>query len=401
VNENRNDIRDYYRVIWKRKWLIVIPTFFCVVITAVWSLFVTRKWEIDCIIKPSKFYVQTDSGEFQEKTVINPQQISELINNYTYDRIIADELGIDLKKYLGLEAEELKKTNLIKVSIRTSDIEKGKSILHSLFKYLKRDLDKKIELEVKGLENLVAGNENLINQKELSIKDKLNDIKIIENEIKLKKIDIQEKERQKSEKKLEIESTGNLLKISQEREKNILSELKEFKQRIKEIEKQQMKVISEGKKEENALSLLLFSNEIQQNLQYYNTLDKELGNERVQQENLRLLIKIKEGEIKNLELQIDQMKTQIDTLNTHINEKKNDIEKIKNEMGNIQNTISLLKERKSRVDFSQLVKEPTSSLYPVSPKRRLNVLIAFILGIAVFTLLAFILEYTQSQGGEE
>ena len=397
MSEDRNDIRDYFRVIWKRKWLIIIPTFFCVVITAVLSFILPRKWEVDCIIKPSKFFIQSETGEFKEITFINPQQISELINNHTYDANIADELGLSLKKFPELEAMELKETNLIRVSLSIADVETGKSILYSLFKYLKKDLDNKIELEVKGLENLITNNENMILQKELSTMDRLNDIKVIENEKKLKKIAIQEKERQKLEKQQEIDSIENFLKISQEREKSILSELNEVKQRIKVIEQQQMKALSEEKKEGSALSLLLYSNEIQQNLQYYNTLDKELGNERINQENWRLNIKMKEGDIKNLESQIAQTKTQIDTLNTRISDKKNEIEKIKNEIGNIQNSIALLNERKSRIGYSQLVKEPTSSLSPVSPKRRLNVLISFILGITVFTLVAFIIEYTKPQ----
>jgi len=54
--------------------------------------------------------------------------------------------------------------------------------------------------------------------------------------------------------------------------------------------------------------------------------------------------------------------------------------------------IDNLNERKGRLDYAQLIKEPTSSLYPVSPKKKLNVLIASILGLMAFTMLAFFLE---------
>jgi len=106
---------------------------------------------------------------------------------------------------------------------------------------------------------------------------------------------------------------------------------------------------------------------------------------------------MKEGEIKNLKDQTAQTKTNIDTLNTRISDKKNEIEKVKNDISNIRDSILLLEERKSRIEYTQLVKQPTSSLSPVSPKRKLNVLIAFVLGITVFTLFAFILEYTKPQ----
>jgi hypothetical protein len=372
-----------------------------VAVTAALSITLPRKWEVDCILKPSKFFIQSETGEFKEITVINPQQISALINNGTYDKSIADELGLVLKKFPGLRARELVGTKLIQVSLRTPDIEEGKSILHSLFKYVRRDLDSKIELEMKGLENLIENNKNFVQQKELSIMDKQNEIKVIENENKLNKIDIQENERHELEKRQEIASVENLLKISQKREESILSELNEVKERIKVIEEQHLKALSEEKKEENALGLLLYSNVVQQNMQYYNTLDKELFTERINQENWMLSIKMKEGEIKNLQDQTARTKTKMDTLNTYISDKKNEIEKIRNNIRNIQNSIALLEERKSKIDYTQLVKQPTSSLSPVSPKRRLNILIAFVLGITVFTLFAFILEYTKPANTEE
>ena len=400
MNGDRDDFRDYFRVIWKKKWLIMIPTFFCVAATAALSTALPRKWEVDCILKPSKFFVQAESGEFKEIAVINPRQISALINNRTYDTSIADELGLVLKNFPKLQAQELRDTNLVRVSVRIPDVEVGKSILHSLFKHVRRDLDSKIELEVKGLENLIENNKNFVQQKELSILDKQNEIRVIENENKVNKIEIQRNDRHELEKQQEIVSVENLLKISKKREENILSELNEVKQRIKTIEEQHMKALSEKTKEDNAISLLLFSNVIQQNLGYYNTLDKELVDERIKQENWMLSIKMKEGEIKNFQDQTAETKTKMDTLNTYISDKKNEIEKIKNDIRNIQNSIALLEERKSRIDYTQLVKLPTSSLSPVSPKRRLNVLIAFVLGIIVFTLFAFILEYTNPQNTE-
>jgi uncharacterized protein involved in exopolysaccharide biosynthesis len=44
-----------------------------------------------------------------------------------------------------------------------------------------------------------------------------------------------------------------------------------------------------------------------------------------------------------------------------------------------------------------LVKEPTPSLYPVSPRKRVNVAIAGILGLFMFTMLAFFIEYISKQ----
>jgi len=62
-----------------------------------------------------------------------------------------------------------------------------------------------------------------------------------------------------------------------------------------------------------------------------------------------------------------------------------------------KNQISLLNDKKARIDYTQLVKEPTSSLFPVSPRKKMNVLVAGFLGVFVFTMLAFFLEYLRKQ----
>jgi len=95
--------------------------------------------------------------------------------------------------------------------------------------------------------------------------------------------------------------------------------------------------------------------------------------------------------------QIVVIKTEIEKIKNGIKTVKNNIEKIKNTI-NIQETeITLLEDKKARIDYTQLIKEPTSSLYPVSPRKKHNVLIAGILGLMIFTMLAFFLEYLEKQ----
>ena len=76
---------------------------------------------------------------------------------------------------------------------------------------------------------------------------------------------------------------------------------------------------------------------------------------------------------------------------------KTEIDRINNEIEEVKNKIAFLKERKGRIDYTQLIKEPTSSVGPVSPKKKRNVLIAGVLGLFTFTILAFFFEYVQKQ----
>jgi len=207
--------------------------------------------------------------------------------------------------------------------------------------------------------------------------------------------------------------------------------MKEVKNRVDKIEEEQRKVLKEGS-DKNALSILLYSNEIQNNLRYYNTLDEKLSSEKITQENINLTIEERKAAIKqinnqieqirtqiddiktaidDIKTQIDDIKTQIDDIHTQIDNINNEIGKInyeidtikngiiikKNEIENVRNEITYFQERKARIDYTQLIKGPTSSLYPISPKKKLNVLIAGILGLFVFTTLAFFLEYLEKQ----
>jgi capsular polysaccharide biosynthesis protein len=366
------ELMDLLLVIWKRKWLIILPTLLCVIAAGVISFMLPQKWEVDAIIQPSRLFIQNQQGEFQEVVVTTPNQIAGQINEDSYNRLVAAELNVDLRRFPQLKAESLKDTNLVRISIREEDIQKAKSVLLSLFKHLKVELDRKVDVEMKGIDTKITENENLIKLKEFNIKDTL-------NEIKLKEID-------KNKIKQEILSAENKLKISEEREKNILEEMKTVKQRIDEIEAQQKEALAQTKEGSEAISLLLYSNEIQNNFRYFNILDEKLSNEKIIRENLDLFIKERKESIKMLDTQIEKLNTGID--------------KIKNEIDNTKNDISLLRERKGQIDYAQLIKEPTPSLYPVSPRKKLNVAIAGILGLMIFTILAFFIEYIEKHKEE-
>lgn len=395
--EDEIELMDYLNVLWKRKWLIILPTFFLVFAVGILSFMLHPVWEVDAIVVPSKFFVQTEQGQFEEVVVVDPKQIAGQINQGSYNNLISAELNIDRKMFPKIHAENLRDTKLVRISAREKDVKKAKLILNALFNHLKQEFDRKIDVEIKVIDTEIATNKNLIKLKGLVIKDKLSAIKIKENEIKSKKIDITSKEIDKTKLQQQIQSAENNLEISKNRVSNILEEMSAVKKRIDGLDEQQKKALAEKRGEADALSFLLYSNEVQQNLRYYNTLDEKLSTEKISQENLSLLKKEKSEEIKQVDTQIEKFYTDIDTIKTQINEVQNEIQKIKNEIENITNEISLISERKMRIDYAQLIKEPTASLYPVSPRKKLNVLIAGVLGLMIFTMLAFFIEYIKKQ----
>jgi capsular polysaccharide biosynthesis protein len=329
MNEYKEvELIDYLNIIWKRKWLILIPTILLAVVAGIISFLLPQKWEIDILIQPSKFLFQTREGRFEELVVVPPKQIASQINQAAYNNLISKDLNIDLKKLPKLKAVNITDTSLVRVYLREKDIQKAKLILYSLFKHLKKQLDQKVDVEIKDLDY----------------------------EIKTKEIE-------KSIREDEIKTAKNKLNIVKKRIEEIGKEMSDIRKRVEELEKEQrLNLKRENRSEAESLAMLLYSNEIQQSLMNYNTLNELLMSKKVEEENIVLKIKSEEENIKQ-----------------------------------VDNQIINLNERKGMLDYAQLIKEPSSSLSPVYPKKKLNVLIAGILGLIIFTMLGFFLEYLEKQ----
>jgi len=312
---------DYLNALWKRKWLIIVPTLGLVIVVAIISILMPPVWEVEMILQPAKFFSQTPGGQFIDVLITDPRQIATEINQKSYDFSIAKKLKLDIQKFPKLRAEYLKDTKLVRIAINEKDVEKAKAILQSLFLILKENLDKKIFIEIDNINTEIRKNEL--------------------------EIDLLTKE---------IVILQNKLNILEQREREILAEMKAARERISRIEKEQLDALKGGGKE--ALGQLLYSNEIQQNFQYINTLNELVSDKKIEREDLAQKRKENEQAIEVL-----------------------------------RNSDNNLKERKGKFDYTQVIKEATPSIFPVSPKKMLNVLLAGILGLMIFSLVALFLAY--------
>ena len=431
---NEKSLTEYVFILWRKKWSILIPTLIMTAIVAIVSFTMTPVWEVDAVLLPSKFVVQTGQGQIEEFLVTDPKQLAGQIKESSYNNAISAELKIDLRTFPRIEAENIKDTKLIRVSVKEKDISKGKRILASLFQNIKSELDKKAEVEVKSYDTQISAkqndikdkefsikdNENQIDLKRLGIKDQESDIRTRENEIKKKKNDMTLKDLEVEARKIDkdkaakdIETEKNRIKISEERYNSIFDEMKAAKVRIDELDKTLQKALAEKKQAADSIGLLLYSNEIQQNLRYYNSLEERLSAEKLTQQNSWSNIREKEADIRqadnqieqvrtqkesltadiaNIETSIGKIKTEIDKIHTEIRLIRNDNEKIKNTINTLGSDIQLLINKKARVDYAQFVKSPTPSINPVAPNKRMNVILSFIIGFAFFSLIVLTVE---------
>ncbi len=186
-------------------------------------------------------------------------------------------------------------------------------------------------------------------------------------DVELKDIDyeIRQNEIDKEGAKTEIEILNKKILISKQRQKDLIKEMESIKLRIGDIEEEQMKALKkESRSEAESLALLLYSNEIQQSLRSYEMLNEKLADERMREE-------AGYSEVKQQETKIQKA----------------------------DNEITILNERRGRLDFTKVIKEPTPSAEPVSPGLGLVVLVSFVLGLMISVLLALLVDYIQKRKG--
>jgi len=203
-----------------------------------------------------------------------------------------------------------------------------------------------VELSRKVLESLIG----LI---KINIDEKVRiELSTIDSEITFEEI---EKERRTKE----IKILNTKIGVINQRKSDIIKEMASIKARIEELEKEQLRALNKEEKSElESLGLLLYSNEIQQSLMYHETLSEKLSQ-----------AKLEEGSVHSI-----------------IQEEYAKIRESENSMAN-------LKERKGRIDFTKIIKQPSPSRSPIFPNKKLNVFIAGIFGLMIFTIIAFLLEY--------
>ncbi len=61
----------------------------------------------------------------------------------------------------------------------------------------------------------------------------------------------------------------------------------------------------------------------------------------------------------------------------------------------MKSEIETLAIKRQSIENIKLIQPPQSSIYPIKPKKKLNVMLAFVIGLMFSIFLAFFLEYLQ------
>lgn len=161
-------------------------------------------------------------------------------------------------------------------------------------------------------------------------------------------------------------------RTSKQHIKNIQKQIDELSSRIKLVRensnlliKERNTFLSNNTSESNILSAVLYTNTIQQNIAFENTCRQQVNDYVTKREDERL-----------------------------------NLDKLNGESGRLLKEIKSLEFKKNNVQNIEILQPPTSSPYPIKPKKTLNVILAFVVGFFGMLFLAFFLEYVQGHRGE-
>jgi len=291
--ENTVELIDLLRVIWKWKWFILVFTFASSVLAGAISLTLPKIYEVTMVIEPGIIDVGPD-GKFiyiDSSVNIGSKIESQAFNSAIYRRMSADKRELNLT----FKTTQIGNSNTVRVRLEIEDKDKGVQALSYLYNEL-----------TNGYKRYVASKKSEFDQK------------IAMNK---RQLDAKSDERKSLEKEIAmVKNTNDTL-------------IEEWS-----------RLIRIGSDKVDKLSLLVYTNSIQQNIAHINDLSVKSS---------------------KLLAEIEEMKAEIGILEIN----KQSIENIK------------------------LIQPAQPSISPIKPKVMINAILAFVSGFIVSFILAFFLEY--------
>jgi capsular polysaccharide biosynthesis protein len=273
--EERIELMNILRTVWKWKYLILIGTLAFAVIVGIISFHMTKIYQIDMIVMPG--ILKIDQGG-KHTYIDSPENIKALIEAGTFNEQILENMGKannkDLPKWLTFKVNIPNRSNTLKISYQISNIDQGINILSNLSRLLLEKYDKLVSyFQVKY---------------EMQINPKKNEIDSL---------------------KVSLQSSKQIMKNIQERINQLTSEIALINKNTISLIEERDNLLSKGSTDK-ILSSILYINTIQQNLSLANTYKNEINeyssqkeNEKVELEKIQKKIKDTLEEIKNLEFE--------------------------------------------------------------------------------------------------
>ncbi|XOB41518.1 MAG: YveK family protein [Candidatus Nealsonbacteria bacterium] len=150
--EEEIDLMDYIKVIFKRKWLILVIFLVAVIAAGVFSYFAPKIYKISASF---------EIGIIGDKIIEEPNQVIGKINGDAYGILVREKLGI--LEYPEVKAENPKGTNLVITETESINPELTKNVLNEINNLIIEDHQREINLRKELLEKEIQGLQESIN----------------------------------------------------------------------------------------------------------------------------------------------------------------------------------------------------------------------------------------------
>ncbi|MBU0735711.1 MAG: hypothetical protein KKG10_16375, partial [Proteobacteria bacterium] len=431
---------------WKWKYLILIGTLVCVIGAAVVSLNMTKIYGISTVVQPGMLKVTEDG-----KTVYidSPQNIQALIETGGVNGQVLKNIKFpDTEKpprSVEFKVTIPKNTNALEVLYETPYVDIGLQIVKNLNNGLLDRYSRLIKLYEDNYNNEIRSKSNeafKLSEKVAKVKHAMstaeaeNESRVSEISAKIstKRAEISTAEAEKDSTIKQQTNNAATVKAQIDAKKkqiiNLQQRISDVKMEIDRVSKntdllieERTRFLASSGKQDNILASVIYTNTIQQNISYLNTLrstinstnhqifqedvgvetlenkirDVAIQNDKIEKQTQYRVENLK-SDIKDLEAQkeslIKQTKYKVETMQSEIKD-------FENEKNYISGEIKSIEFKKNNIQNIQIIRPPKSSLSPIKPKTRLNVMLAGVVGLFLTVFLAFFVEYVSKYKNRE
>ncbi len=358
------DLADLVAVLWRRRWTIFFCTFMFACVGVLYAYLSTPKYAVTAQLRPG---ITGYTGKGEPKYDLKPQDIKTWFDKKAYIDQIRRNTFIKNGQEIRIKASLSRNSSVVSAVLLWPDPEKGKEILLSVLRSLthagSESLKRSLTVSQAEINKQIADKQSKIQRLELKKKRYDEKIEKERRSIQVVKADIELTNQKKEQIKHLVESIkgqiGTINKNTQE-----LIKLRNGLLRVK------------GEQ----LSLLMYSNIIQQNINYVTVLWQRLTDLKNQMESLEFEKVSKEAKIKDIQQNIKELELQRD-------------KELPLKLAEYQQEIEALKTKLDALSPVELVQHPYSSLNPVKPAKVKIVALSMVSGFFISIFCAFLRDF--------
>lgn len=358
------ELIDYLRVLWKYRFWIIGATILSALAALVISFILPPIWEVSMVLEPGRLGsdVFEIGGNRPTGTIYyidKAMNIKAKITQGSYDANVRTISGWPSKKTIKWKVDVERGASALKTSLKVKDKELALKALKVLTELIKKDYARQIETFQEGIEQEIA-------KIRANIVEKEKDINLVETKRDAQLANLTE----------ELNRLKKEITLLKQRESELSQEEENVRKNTELLMAKRNSLMEAGQSRNDPLALVLYTSSIQQNIAYSNKLSSQVND--VKREIEENESSIKKGEIKMVSVKQKAF---------------SDIKKLESNIQKLGASIKAFETRKEFAEPIEIIQEPTVSPRPVRPKKRLNAIIAGILGLFFSVFGAFFTEY--------